>query len=328
MGELMTLGTAAREQLRRLCQTGQLVRVRRGRYAEPGYTDAPARAATERLDAVASHATAAAAWGIATLSRRDQLVWLTRPRRKQGALRDYPDVVLHHAALPDDHVTLQHGLPVTSVARTVVDLARLQPFRAGVVAADSALRQRLCEQEELVAVTSACRGWPGIRKARAVVGFADARAATPLESISRVAFHDYGLPSPLLQAPIGGVEPVDFLWDTWRVIGEADGLMKHTAADALRREKLREEALVQRGFTVFRWTWRDVYDRPDGLAYRAARILARHGWRTQPCAHPPTTRPAPPPPGGLWGPVASGQPGRVWPTAAQVAAQRMSWWSR
>lgn len=112
-----------------------------------------------------------------------------------------------------------------------------------------------------------------------MVVFADERAATPLESISRVGFHDYGLPQPILQALIGGLDSVDFLWHQWRVVGEADGLMKYTTPEALRKEKLREEGITQLGFTVFRWTWRDAYDRPDALAYRAARILARNGWR-------------------------------------------------
>jgi very-short-patch-repair endonuclease len=236
-------------------------------------------AAVHRLDAVASHTTAAALWGIATLNGHDPEIRLTRPRRKQGAIHDYRDVILHHATLSDDHVGVRGGIPVTSVARTVVDLARSQSFRAGVVAADSALRQHLCERDELEAVAAACRGWPGVRRARAVVAFADSRAASPLESISRVAFHDYDLPRPILQALIGGLDLVDFLWERWRVVGEADGLLKYIGPEVLRKEKLREEGIAQLGFAVFRWTWRDAFERPDALAYRAAQILVRNGWR-------------------------------------------------
>lgn len=92
-----------------------------------------------------------------------------------------------------------------------------------------------------------------------------------------MAFHDAELPAPILQALVGGLDEVDFLWEAYRVIGEADGLLKYTDAQVLRKEKLREEGLAQLGFTVFRWTWGDVYHRPDALAHRAHQILVRRG---------------------------------------------------
>jgi hypothetical protein len=267
-----------RELVRALHAHGALSRVRRGLYARPeAHAAIPAAAA--RLDAVASHATAAAVWRIPTLGKPDPQIHLTRPRRKQGTLRDYPDVVVHHASVPADHIAVHDGVPLTIPARTVLDIARSQPFRAGVVAADAALRLRLCTSEELLAVLATCRGWPGTRQARRVVAFADARSASPLESISRVAFHEYGLPQPILQALIGGYELADFLWSEYRVIGEADGMAKYTDAEVLRQEKLREESFAQLGFTVFRWTWRDAYRRPDALAHRALQVLTRRGYR-------------------------------------------------
>lgn len=112
-----------------------------------------------------------------------------------------------------------------------------------------------------------------------MVAFADPRAESPLESISRVAFHEYGLPRPILQAVIGGYERADFLWPGYRVIGEADGLAKYTHPQVLRDEKLREDSFAQLGFAAFRWTWREAYRRPDALAYRALGVLTRCGYR-------------------------------------------------
>ncbi|MGH3679004.1 MAG: DUF559 domain-containing protein, partial [Natronosporangium sp.] len=272
-----------RERFRALHAGGRLIRVRRGIYARPGGragggVDVVAVvAAASRLDAVASHATAAALWGIPVLGWTDDRFHLTRPRRHQGTLRDYPDVVLHHAAVPPDQVTVQQGVPVTTPARTVLDLARSQSFLAGAVAADAALRTR-CTRAELDAALATCRGWPGSRQARRVAAFADPRAESPLESISRVAFHRYGLPPAILQAVIGGYDRADFLWERYRVIGEADGLAKYTDADVLRREKLREEELARMGFTVVRWTWRDAYHRPDALAHHCLTTLTRCGY--------------------------------------------------
>jgi very-short-patch-repair endonuclease len=239
-------------------------------------------AAVARLDAVASHETAATLWGIPTLSRPGTAVHLTRSRRSQGTTSGYHEVVLHHAGLEPGHVTVHLGVPVTTPARTVMDLARSRPFRDGVVAADGALRRRSCTRDDLGAVAQTCRRWPGVTRARAVAAFADPRAGSALESISRVAFHDHGLPRPVLQALIGGYERADFLWAEFRVIGEADGLGKYTGPEVLRREKLREDGFAQLGFTVFRWTWRDAYHRPDALAHRALGVLARRGHRSGP----------------------------------------------
>src|SRR5262249_58247666 len=97
---------------------------------------------------------------------------------------------IHTAALPAGHAVNRHGLPVTSAARTVADLARASSFPAGVVAADSALRSRHASKADLDLCITACAGWPGIQNARRVAAFADARSESVLESISRVAFPD------------------------------------------------------------------------------------------------------------------------------------------
>ena len=265
-------------RVRELHVAGRLSRLRRGLYtgAEPDRRSL-VEAAVVRLDAVASHETAAALWGLPTLGTSTTM-HVTRTRRSQGVAH-YDGVTVHHASLDPAHLAVHNGIPLTTPARTVLDIARHRSFWAGVVVADAALRMRCCTREELLAVAEACRRWPGVTKGRRVVGFADEQAESPLESISRVAFHDYELPVPILQAVIGGYERADFLWPDYRVIGEADGLGKYTSPDVLRREKEREQSIAQLGFTTFRWTWRDAFRRPDALAYRASQILSRHGYR-------------------------------------------------
>ena len=275
--ELTVSSSWHRWRIRNRHAAGELVRLRRGLYTPVDSGVSRVAAATVRLEAVASHETAAELWGLPTLGS-SHTIHITRQRRCQGTAR-YEGVSVHHAGLPPDHVTVRDGIPVTTLARTVVDLARNRHFRAGVVTADAALRAGGCTRPGLVAVAGECRRWPGVARARRVVEFADYRAASPLESISRVAFHAFGLPRPVLQALVGGLDEVDFLWSEFRVIGEADGLSKYTGPEALRREKLREEGLAQLGFTVFRWTWADAYHRPDALAHRAQVILTRHGYR-------------------------------------------------
>jgi very-short-patch-repair endonuclease len=60
------------------------------------------------------------------------------------------------------------------------------------------------------------------------------------------------------------------------VIGEADGLLKYDDARplSLRAEKLRQEALEARGYIVVRWTWDDIWRRPDWVVSRLRRAMA------------------------------------------------------
>jgi hypothetical protein len=113
----------------------------------------------------------------------------------------------------------------------VLDLARCSSLRAGVVVADSALRKKRTTKRELQVAVESCRRWPGLQRAAEVVRFADGMAESPLESISRLAFRDCGLPPPTLQAQLGAdglvIARVDFYWEQFRTIAEADGEMKY-----------------------------------------------------------------------------------------------------
>ena len=109
------------------------------------------------------------------------------------------------------------------------------------------------------------------------------------ESISRARFLEVGLPAPELQVEVymkSGlwVARGDFGWREKRVIGEFDGKVKYVGtpdevADAVMREKAREQAIRDAGWWVVRWTWKDLGD-PKALrqrieaAFRAAENLA------------------------------------------------------
>ena len=137
--------------------------------------------AMSRPGAVASHHSAAAIHALELLGRQSgETVALTRPTGTAGCRTGGPGIRLHIAALPAGHVVGRRGLPVTSVARTVIDLARASSFRAGVVAADSALRSRQASKADLDLCITTCASWPGIQNARRVVAFADARSSATL----------------------------------------------------------------------------------------------------------------------------------------------------
>jgi very-short-patch-repair endonuclease len=173
---------------------------------------------------------------------------------------------VHVAGIPRGHFSERNGVPVTTVARTVIDIARTSSFPAGVVTADSALHSRRTTRDELLAVLGDCRQWRGAKLAAEVVSFADAKAESALESIARVLFRDLGFPPPELQAWVSvGAEEfrLDFRWREYRTIAEVDGAVKYVelTADPARRAlgQLRRDALLRElGYEVVHFTWHDV----------------------------------------------------------------------
>lgn len=164
----------------------------------------------------------------------------------------------------------RRGIRVTSAARTVVDLARSTSLRAGVVAADSALRANQTSKTELAEVIRACAHWPGIQRAREVVEFADARSESAFESVSRVVFREQRLPPPELQVWVGGdflvVDRVDFLWRKYRTVAEADGAARYSDPDRARRQLQRDAGLREAGFEVVHFTWKELQIVPGQVA--------------------------------------------------------------
>jgi hypothetical protein len=288
-------------QIRRLVRQGALLRVGFGIYARAAAADSardPAGAQALRVAAalaamgpgcVGSHHGAAVIHGLDLLGRHPLAVALTRPPGGTSSKTARPGVRLHTAALCAGHVTVRRGLPVTSVARTVVDLARGSSFRAGVVVADSALRREQTSKAELQSVLADCHHWPGVARARQVVAFSDPRAESVFESISRVVFRDHGLPPPDLQVWVGDEEMVigrvDFLWDAYRTIGEADGLIKYATPAQAMAQLRRDARLRQAGFEVVHFTW-DEITRAPGQVAASFWAAFRRGGRASPGGFP------------------------------------------
>ncbi len=226
--------------------------------------------------AAVSHQSTAYLHKIALLGRPDPAVHLTRP--PGAGWRGATGIRLHSAALPPGHVTTHREMSLTTAARTVVDLARTLPFRAGVVAADSALHQRLVTNDDLEAVLDSCSRWRGTSVASDVIAFADGRSESPLESIARVVFRDGGLPPPKLQALIGTAEDVarvDFFWDKYRTIVEVDGAMKYANPAKAIAQLERDAWLRSLGYEVVHLTWEEITTMPDVVVARIREAFRR-----------------------------------------------------
>jgi hypothetical protein len=288
------------DQVRRLVARGQWVRLRRGIYADRLLLDFcsgdPTRRHAVDLSAAVlaagaethvSHESAAFLHGIATFERYDERPRLTRPITA-GPPRRLTGGELHMAGLPADHRTRRHDVPVTSAARTAVDLARGGSFRDGVVVADAALSAGIATRADLRKVLVDCATWPGIRRAARVVEFAEPKTESPAESIARVVCFEQGLPPPRPQVVLndGTVDlaRVDFYWPEHATVLEIDGLAKYDGRDpgALMREKLRQQRLEELGLIVVRATWHQLVHEPAATADRIRRAFGIAATRPRP----------------------------------------------
>lgn len=201
--------------------------------------------------------------------------------------------IVQHARRGIAPVCEVRGLLVTSVARTVADLAARTSLLGDVVAADAALsdgasgeRPPLAERWDIVNSAETIPDEDSRARALAVAGFADGRAESPLESASRVCMALAGAPPPQLQATVedllGFRARLDFVWPEQLIAGEADGASKYrdaaqrrgrTPAEVFADQAGRERLVRASGLSVIRWGW-ETGTRPDRMAalLRTARV--------------------------------------------------------
>ncbi|KAB1640817.1 hypothetical protein [Gulosibacter chungangensis] len=167
----------------------------------------------------------------------------------------------HHE--PDEIVEM-YGVKVTSLARTVRDLARVLDPRDAIAIVDAALRLGL-DKSQLDTRS------PSAAKLRTLLPIASNRSESPLESRSRFLIHDLNLPIPREQVTVhdeagNHVARLDFWWPDLGLAGEADGAIKYTtllrpgetAREVIEDERKREKRLQQLGIHVIRWGWGDT----------------------------------------------------------------------
>lgn len=276
------------KRIKLLVASGELVRVCRGCYVaketlaeakgDPRLDHAVKAGAvvlsSRRRDCVASHHSAARVHGIEMLHPPEAgVVTVTVESGRLTGRHGNADVVRHAAGLPGHHVTKFRGLPLTTVARTVVDIARVSTFMQGVVAADSALHKDPAQKFAMCAVVEECGRWPGIEMARRVVEFADWVPESVMESCARVVFYEHGLPPPEFQIPILGmngrvVAKADFCWPQFGAIAEADGIEKYTKRGDFKAHHQRDSRIREVGWEVAHFLWDELFAVPADVVAR------------------------------------------------------------
>ena len=206
--------------------------------------------------------------------------------RTSGGIGDERRVVHIGKLLPDEIIEMS-GVRATSLARTLVDLARSETFEAGVIAADSAFHSQPHVVEHVAAILARSQRLRGAAMARRALLFADGRSESVGETRLRVFLHHAGLARPELQCDILGVDGeflgrVDLANVECGTLMEFDGMAKYgkllnphrTELEVLRLEKKREETLHEAGWQVFRVVWADLSD-PLSLEKRISQAFAR-----------------------------------------------------
>jgi very-short-patch-repair endonuclease len=220
----------------------------------------------------ASHRSAAALWALP--SGRTDIVEVICPRWK----RTQHDVLVVHESLVIDDVDHAEvdGIPCTSMARTLFDLARkLSPVMLAANV-DTALRRELVSLDELrtTAARLATKGRPGGRRFRQAIEARTDLAALP-ESVPERLLADmlvrHGLPEPVHQFVIRDdvgafVARVDLAFPQWSVVIEYDSIEHHTGTAAHIRDSARRDAIGDLGFTVLTATVADLDDRGARIA--------------------------------------------------------------
>lgn len=171
------------------------------------------------------------------------------------------------------------GRLAAAPAWTAVEIAReLQRPRA-LATLDAALRSGWCTLDELERAVLDQRGRRGIAAVRGLLGHADARAESAMESEARLVMIDHGLPLPVLQHEIRGRNGerwrVDFAWPERRVAAEYESIDWHAGRDEMLRDKTRWGMIQELGWTLIPIVVHDVRREPARLAARIASHLSR-----------------------------------------------------
>jgi very-short-patch-repair endonuclease len=179
---------------------------------------------------------------------------VTTPRTRRAR----PGLLLHRAVLADDEITTHHGIPVTTPARTLLDLA-------GVLQRHQ-LQQAINETEILRLegphhLAARYPTKPGTRALRSLAP--PTHTKRDLEARFTTFLNDRRLPRPQTNVLIEGKD-VDAAWPDRKLIIELDSWEYHRTRQAFEDDRRRDRQLAANGWRVIRITWRDLDD-PDAL---------------------------------------------------------------
>ena len=189
-----------------------------------------------------------------------------------------PGIKIHHTARFDrrDVRTLE-GIPITSPARTLLDVAASAPEELDA-SFDEAVFRRAVRLPQLLELVNRSRRRPGVAALRELVAAESGGQRNRLEAEKRFRelIKAAKLPIPSPNARIGRFV-VDFLWPDHRVVAELDGFATHGKRAAFEGDRARDGDLQALDYRVIRVTWRQLTRGPYAIVARVAAVLALSG---------------------------------------------------
>ncbi|CAM3476352.1 DUF559 domain-containing protein [Mycobacterium colombiense] len=187
-----------------------------------------------------------------------------------------PGLRIHSDRLEEDEFTLIDGVPVTTPARTAVDLGCWHPINDAVAVIDDLLRATDAKVAEFQILAERYPGRRGIQSARNAIDLADAGAQSPKETWVRLLLIRAGLPRPQTQIPVsdefgGSTYYLDMGWENFKVAAEYDGEQHRRDRWQYTWDIRRRETLERLGWMVIRVV---VGDRPADIVSRVRAALA------------------------------------------------------
>jgi very-short-patch-repair endonuclease len=186
-----------------------------------------------------------------------------------------PELRVHCSRrLVAEDLAVVHGIPATSAARTVVDLAEDVPDRYLERAFDEAVTRKLATTASIAAAVQRLPGRRGAGRLKALLERDREPAFTRSEAEERLLalIREAGLPPPEVNGRFGR-HMVDFAWRDRRLIVETDGYRFHSTPTAFERDRIRDAELTGAGFRVIRVTWRQLDTEPLAVVARLAGAL-------------------------------------------------------
>jgi very-short-patch-repair endonuclease len=263
----------SRDVVRCRVSKGWLVRMHRGVYLvgplRTPLTDSMAAVLALGDGALLSHSPAAVLWGLRPRAPgRMEVTVIGRDARGPGAINLHRLRHLH----PGD-ATQRQGVPVTSPARTLLDLAAAVSARELDRATDEARVHRLVTDlslDEQFKRYPHHRGTASLREAiQTDPALTRSEAERRLLELIRAA----GLPEPEANTRVAGQE-VDFLWRGHKLVVEVDGYAFHASRSSFERDRRRDAELAAAGLRAMRVTWRRIERQPEALVATLATALA------------------------------------------------------
>ncbi|MFL5896794.1 MAG: DUF559 domain-containing protein [Thermoleophilaceae bacterium] len=216
--------------------------------------------------AVLSHFSAAALWGIRPSARTYFDITTRASRRTRRGIR------AHRSSLPFDEITSRDGIPVTTVARTLLDLGAVLDVGRLTDATNEAEILRLFDLRAIECLFERYPRRSGTGALRAAIAsVADEGVVVTrkeLERRFRALVLASELPRPQYNATIelnGTTYVPDVLWRDHKLIVELDGRATHLTRRAFEADRKRDRRFVAAGYRVVRVTWRQLEDEPNAI---------------------------------------------------------------